>query len=149
MAMKIERIKVWAASIEDKPGALARKLTGLAQAHANLEFVFSRVLGQPAGTGVVCVTPLKGATQLRAAKALGFEHLSRINTVRVETPDAPGVASQLTEKIAAAGLNLRGFSANAHGKTGVIYLAFESGADAATAVRALRKSGKTKVKSKK
>jgi hypothetical protein len=142
MAMKIERIKVWAASIEDKPGALARKLTGLAQASANLEFIFSRVLGQPAGAGVVCVTPLKGAAQLRAAKALGFENLTRINTVRVETPDAPGIASKLTERIAAAGLNLRGFSASAHGKKGVIYLAFESGADAVRAMRVLKKRGK-------
>jgi len=142
MALKIERIKVWAASIEDKPGTMARKLSGLAKAGANLEFIFARVLGQPAGAGVVCVTPLKGPAQIRAAKALGFEDLTRINTVRIETPDAPGIAARLAERIAAAGLNLRGFSANSHGRQGVIYLAFESGADATTAMRVLKKSGK-------
>ena len=139
MAMKIERIKVWAASIEDKPGALAAKLKALARAGADLEFVFARTLGEPTGAGVACITPLKGAAQIRAAKAVGFEDLTRINTVRIETPDAPGVAAKVTEKIAAAGLNLRGFSASAHGKKGIIYLAFESGADAATAVRVLKR----------
>jgi len=142
MAMKIERVKVWAASIEDKPGAMAGKLMGLAQAGANLEFIFARVLGEQPGTGVVCVTPLKGAAQLRAAAALGFQNLTRLNTVRIETPDAPGVAAKLAEKIASAGLNLRGFSASCHGKQGVIYLAFESGADVATAVRVLKKNGR-------
>ncbi|MGD0091132.1 MAG: amino acid-binding protein [Planctomycetota bacterium] len=139
MAMKIERVKVWAVSLEDKPGALAAKLAALAQAGADLEFVFARTLGEPAGTGVACVTPLKGPAQIRAAKAAGFEDLSRINTVRIETPDAQGVAARLTEKVAAANLNLRGFSASAHGKKGIIYLAFESGADAAAAVRVLKR----------
>lgn len=139
MALKVERIKVWAASIADRPGALAEKLTALARAGANLDFIFARSLGEQPGAGVVCVTPLKGAVQIRAAKAVGFAHFTRIHTVRVEAPDAPGLASRVAQRLAQAGLNLRGFSASAHGKRGVIFVAFDSGADAAQAVRALKR----------
>ena len=40
--MKIERTDVWAAELEDKPGALARKLNALADAGADVEFVIAR-----------------------------------------------------------------------------------------------------------
>ena len=73
---------------------------------------------------------------------MGFESLTRIHTVRVESSDSPGLAARVAEKIAAAGLNLRGFTASAHLGKGVIYLAFDSGADATAAVRALKKQGK-------
>jgi hypothetical protein len=139
MALKISQAKVWAASMDDKPGALAEKLAALADVGANLECIFARSLNERPGSGIVFLMPLQGAKQIRAAEALGFECISRIFTVRVEAPDAPGLASTVARKVAAAGLNLRGFSASVHGKKGVIYLAFDSGADAAAGIRALKR----------
>ncbi|MCY3019259.1 MAG: amino acid-binding protein [Planctomycetota bacterium] len=139
MAWKVTRIKIWAASIEDKPGALAGKLTTLAKAGASLEFAFARRAPEKPGTGVVFVTPLQGAGQLRAARAAGFQTISRVHGVRVEAPNMKGVGACLTHRLAAAELNLRGFSAVGRGKQAVVYLAFDSEADAAAAVRALKK----------
>ena len=42
MALTVGRVTVWAASIDDRPGGLAERLTALADAGANLEFVISR-----------------------------------------------------------------------------------------------------------
>ena len=139
MAWKVTRIKTWAASIEDKPGALADKLTALAKAGASLEFALARRAPEKPGTGVVFVTPLKGAAQLRAAKATGFQTIGRVHGVRVEAPNMKGVGACLTHRLAAAGINLRAFSAVGRGKQAVIYLAFDKAADAAAAVRALKK----------
>ena len=42
MALKVKGVDVWVASIQDRPGAVAEKLRGLADAAASLEFVISR-----------------------------------------------------------------------------------------------------------
>ncbi len=41
MALKVDRVDTWAVSIEDKPGGLASKLSALAAAGVNLEFVIA------------------------------------------------------------------------------------------------------------
>jgi len=139
MALRITRVKLWAASIEDKPGGLAEKLAALADAGANLEIVFARRAGEQPGTGVVFLAPLKGAAQLRAAKTAGFETIKRIHSVRVEVQDSPGLTAKITRKVGAAGINLRGFSATALNKRALIHMALDTAADAAKTVRVLRK----------
>jgi hypothetical protein len=47
---------------------------------------------------------------------------------------------KMTRTLADAGINLRGLSAAALGRRAVTYLAFDSGADADTAIRVLKKS---------
>ena len=42
MALNVKQVKVWSASIEDKPGSLVGNLDILAKAGANLEFVIGR-----------------------------------------------------------------------------------------------------------
>ena len=61
MALNVKQVKVWSASIEDKPGSLARKLDILTKTGANLEFVIGRRAPEKPGTGVVLVTPIEGA----------------------------------------------------------------------------------------
>ena len=56
----VEREEVWAASIGDKPGALGQKLTALAEAGADLDFIIARRSTEKPGTGVVFVTPRLG-----------------------------------------------------------------------------------------
>ena len=139
MALKVSRIPVWAASIEDKPGGLAGKLGALAKAGANLEFIFARRATDRPGGGVVFLTPVRGATQIRAAKAAGFQSIARVHSVRVEGPDKPGLAAKVTAALGAAELNLRGFSGTGYGKNGVLFLAFDDADDAAKAIRLLKK----------
>ncbi len=42
MELIVEREEVWAAGIEDRPGALANKSAALAEAGADLDFIISR-----------------------------------------------------------------------------------------------------------
>jgi len=139
MTLEVTRTQVWVASLKDRPGALAEKLEGLRAAGANLEFVIARRAPDKPGQGVVFVTPLKGAAQLRAAQAGDFKKSASLHSVRVSGSDRPGVGAQITAALAAAGINLRGLSAGAIGKRFVAHLALDSAADATKAIRALKK----------
>jgi len=139
MKLKVTRVDVWAAGILDKPGSLAGKLAPLAAAGANLEFVIARRAPEKPGTGVVFVTPVKGAAQLRAAKRAGFRKARSLHSVRIEGQDRPGLGAKLTGALADARINLRGLSAAAIAKRCVVHVAFDTSADAAKAASILKK----------
>jgi hypothetical protein len=139
MALNVTRADVWAASIEDRPGGLAEKLAALAEAGAQLEFVVARRASEKPGTGVVFLTPLKGAAQLKAAKKAGFEKTKSLHSLRVDGPDRAGLGAELTQALAQAGINVRGLSAAAIARRCVMHLALDSAADAAKAMRLLKR----------
>jgi hypothetical protein len=137
--LKVSRAETWAAMIDDRPGALADKLAALATAGANLEFVLARRAPEQRGSGVVFVTPLKGAKQVKAADAAGFQKTDGLHSVRVEGADKPGMGAKLTRALAEAGINLRGLSAAAIGKRCLIHVALDTEKDAAKAAAVLKK----------
>ena len=137
MAFTVSRVDVWAATIKDRPGGLDAKLAALAAAGADLEFVIAR-RAKP-GTGVVFVTPLKGAGQCRAARKAGFEKTKSLHSVRIEGPDKPGQGTKITAALAAAGVNLRGLSAASIGRKFVCHIAVDESKDATKALRLLKK----------
>jgi len=147
MALKVSRVDTWAATIEDRPGGLARKLAALAAGGANLEMVIARrthnkpglPAGRQAGMGVVFVAPIKGARATRAAVAAGFAKAASLHSVRAEGPDRPGLGAAITRALAGAGINLRGLTAAAIGRKCVVYLAIDTAEDAARAAGILRK----------
>jgi hypothetical protein len=138
MEMLVERVDVWAANIEDRPGALAGVLTALREAGADLQFAISR-RGDKPGTGVVFVTPLQNDREIRAATQVGFNVAHALHSIRIFGPDRPGVGAELTQKLADAGINLRGFSASAIGRQFVAYVALDTAEDAAKAEAILKK----------
>ncbi len=139
MKLNVSRTDTWAAVIDDRPGGLAEKLEALAQAGANLEFLIARRAPEKRGTGVVFVTPLKGAGQIKAAEAAGFQKTPSLHSLRVQGPDKRGMGAKLTKALAKAGVNLRGLSAAALGKQYVLHLALDKAKDAAKAAAVLRK----------
>ncbi len=139
MKLKVSRTDTWAATIEDRPGGLADKLTALAAAGANLEFLIARRAPEKRGSGVVFVTPLKGAKQIKAAEAAGFRKTASLHSLRIEGADKPGMGAKLTQALADAGINVRGFSAAALGKQYVTHLALDTAKDAAKAAAVLKK----------
>ena len=139
MALKVSRVDVWAATIKDKAGGLAEKLAPLAQSGANVEFVIARRAPDKPGNGVVFLTPLRGAAQLRAAKKAGFSKSKGLHSLRIEGTNKSGVGAMITEALGAAGVNLRGLSAAAVSKRFVAHLALDTAADAAKAMRILKK----------
>lgn len=138
MKLDISRVDVWAVSIKDRPGGLAEKLDALAQAGANLEFVIARRAPEKKGTGVVFVTPIKGARQIKAAKKAGFVKTASLRGLRIAAVDKPGLGAKLTKQFGEAGINLRGMSGAAIGKRAIFHLAFDSNTDASKAMRILK-----------
>lgn len=139
MERLVERVDVWAASIEDRPGGLALVLGALRDAGANLQLIIARRAPDKPGTGVVFVTPLQGDREIRVAAQAGFNMTQSLYSVRVMGADRPGVAAELVEKLADGGINLRGFSACVIGKQFVAFAAVDSLSDADRAMQILRK----------
>jgi hypothetical protein len=138
MALKAEKVDTWAASIKDEPGGLAVEMEALAAAGVNLEFMIARRAPDKPGTGVVFVTPIKGAAQCRAARKAGFEKSKSLNTLRVEGANKAGLAAKMTQALGDKGINLRGFSAAAIGLKFVGHVAVDTAAEATKAARILR-----------
>lgn len=126
MDVLVEREDVWAASVEDKAGALGAKLSALAAAGADLGFIIVRRAPEKPGTGVVFVTPLRGDQEVQAAAAVGFAVTSSLHSIRVEGQNEPGVAAILTKVIGDAGISMRGFSAAVLGPRYVAHISVET-----------------------
>jgi len=131
----VEREDVWAASIEDKPGALSQKLTVLAEAGADLDFIVARRSPEQPGTGVVFVTPLRGDKEVEAGSALGFTVTQHLHSLRIEGTNEPGLAGKLTQQIGAAGVNLRGLSGAVIGTKFVLHVGVDTAEDAAKVIK--------------
>ena len=137
MSIKIERTEVWVAELEDQPGALARKLSVLADAGSDLEFVIARRAPEKPGTGIVFLTRLTGNAQVNAARENGFSVTDRLYSIRIVGENKPGMGAELTSKLGSAGINLRGLSAGVVGDGFIMHLAFDTEEDATEAIRIL------------
>jgi hypothetical protein len=138
MELIVERVDVWAASIKDEPGGLASVLAGLRDAGADLNFILARRAPEKPGTGVVFVTPLRGDLEVAAAASLGFNVTNSVQSVSVEGPNEPGIASRILEKLAAAGINLRGVTCGIIGVRFIMYVGLDSAEDADKVVEILQ-----------
>lgn len=142
MSFQINKVDVWVAEVQDRPGALAEKLAAVSDAGANLEFVIGR-RDRP-GMGLVFLAPLKGAAQVKAAKQVGLAKAATMHSLRLTGPDRPGLGMQITEALADAGINMRGLSAAAIGRQHITYFAFDTAADARKASTVLKKALKAR-----
>jgi hypothetical protein len=140
MDLLVESADVWAATIEDRPGGLGEVLATLREAGADLQFIIARRAPETPGKGVVFVTPLQGDREIRAAADVGFNVTRKLHSVRVMGRDRPGVAAELTQKLADGRINLRGFSASVVGTQFVAYVAVDSLEEANKAIAILEKA---------
>ena len=132
----VEHVDVWAATIEDRPGGLAQALATLRDAGADLQLIIAR-RAEP-GKGVVFVTPLRGDREIGGAAQVGFNVTHTLHSVRVMGRDRPGVAAELTQKLADGRINLRGFSLSVIGKQYLAYAAVDSLSDANKVIEILK-----------
>lgn len=140
MDLIVEKVDVWAASIKDEPGSLAGLLTGLREAGADLNFILARRAPEKPGTGVLFVTPLRGDVEVAAAASLGFNVTNSVHSVSVEGPNEPGIASVILEKLAAAGINLRGVSCGIIGAKFIMYIGLDSAKIAEKVIEVLKQA---------
>jgi predicted amino acid-binding ACT domain protein len=140
MDLLVEKVDVWAAPIQDRPGALAELLKTLHDAGADLQFVIARRAPEKPGTGVVFVTPLQGDREIRAASQVGFNVTQSLQSIRIMGLDKAGIVAQLTRALAESGINLRGLSASVIGSQFVAYAGVDSPGDVIKAMDALARA---------
>ena len=138
MDLLVERVDVWAATIEDRPGGLAQALATLRDAGADLQFIIARRT-EPS-KGVLFVTPLQGDREVAAAAQVGFNVANTLHSVRVMGRDRPGIAAELTQKLAEERINLRGFSGSVIGTQFLAHVAVDSLEDANKVIKILEKA---------
>jgi hypothetical protein len=149
MKLDITKQTVWAASIPNQPGGMAKVLQPLADAGVDLEFVIARRQHQEDGGGVIYLTGLNGQKQTRAAKQAGFQKTQDLHGLRVTATNRPGLAAQLSSAVGEAGINLRGFSAAAIGSRCVMNFAFDAASDSTKARQAIQRAAGTESTGKK
>jgi hypothetical protein len=141
MSFKMQRVHVFHAEVEDKPGGISGKLKKLAEAGAHLEYVYSqRSLDKP-GIGDLYVAPLHGANEQAAAREVGMHQVSEPIVMRVEGDDKAGLGGRLTQAWEMAGINLHGLVMSVIGNKFVGYATFDSVADANRAATILAELG--------
>jgi hypothetical protein len=130
MGFKLDRVHVWAGEVADTAGGVSSKLALLAQAGANLEYIYTRRLEDKPGAGVLYVAPVTGPLAVRAARSAGLHETDTPVVLRVEGDNALGLAHRLTQKWATEGLSLHGLMMSVMGERFVGYVSFDTVADA-------------------
>jgi hypothetical protein len=141
MSFKLDRVHVWSGEVADQAGGVASKLAFLAQAGANLEYVFTKRLPDKPGCGVLYVAPVTGPTQVRAARSAGLNEVPTPVVRRIEGDNEAGLAHRLTEQWAVAGISLQGLMMAVVGGKFVGYASFDTVEDANRAAQILADLG--------
>jgi len=141
MSFKWDRVQVWSCETPDQPGATAAKLSFLAQAGANLEFIYTKRITDKPGTGLLYVAPITGPAQQRAAKAAGLNETDDPAVRRIEGDNEAGLAHRLTQHWELANISLQGLTLCVLGEKFVGYVAFDSSTDANRAAQILVELG--------
>lgn len=130
MSFKLDRVHVWRGEVADQAGGVAAKLSFLAQAGANLEYIQSNRVPDKPGFGELFVAPITGSLATRAARSADLHEVSLPIVLRVEGDNAAGLAHRLTIQWATEGLSLHGLMMSVLGDKFVGYVSFDSVADA-------------------
>jgi hypothetical protein len=141
MGFKLDRVHVWSGEIQDQAGGIAQKLAPLAQAGANLEYIYTRRQPDKPGTGMLFVAPITGPSQVRVARAAGLAESQDQVVLRVEGDNQAGLAHRLTQQWALAGINLQGLTMSVLADKFIGYASFDSVTDANRAAQILADLG--------
>ena len=141
MSFKMQRVHVFHAEIEDKPGGIAARLKRLAEAGAHLEYIYSQRSITKPGVGDLYVAPLHGTSELSAARQAGMHEVGEPIVMRVSGDDKAGLSGRLTQTWEMAGINLHGLVMSVVNGKFVGYLTFDTVSDANKAATILAELG--------
>ncbi len=141
MSFKLDRVTLWSGEVADQVGGAATKLSALAQAGANLEYVFTKRLPDKPGKGVLYVAPVTGPAQVKAARAVGLHEADHPVVRRIEGINEAGLAHKVTQQWAIAGISLQGLTMAVLNNSFVGYAAFDTVEDANRAAQILADLG--------
>lgn len=141
MKFRLDRVHVWAGEVEDRAGGVAAKLATLAEAGANLNFIFTQRRPDKPGLGILYVAPLSSAEQIRAAKSIGLHEVHDPVVIRVEGDNEAGLGYRLTREWAKAGISFHELTMVVMNGKFVGYAAFDTVKDSNHAAEILADLG--------
>ena len=144
MSFKMDRVHVWSAIVVDEPGGVAEKLAHLAEAGADLDYIYTERRNHPPGTGELMVAPLGGGKLRKAAIDAGFREVFTPIVMRIEGDNTAGLAHRLKLEWARAGINLHGATLAVLGSKFLGYVTFDTVEDANRAAMILAELGLTR-----
>src|SRR5947208_1547759 len=138
MALRIQKVEVFAAELRDQPGDMARVLGDIAASGGSVDCIIARRQPEKPGTGVAFISPGRGKKSQAGPGAAGLNRAQGVSTLRVEGDDRAGLGAELCRAIADQGLNMRGLSAAVLGGKFVAYFGFDNDQDADRAAAAMK-----------
>jgi hypothetical protein len=144
MAITVKKITLWRAEVGNQPGVLAKTLEPLAKAGADLKVVMGYRHPTADGKATIELFPVSGRKTATAAGRAGLS-AAKIPALMVEGDNKPASGCAITQAIAAAGINMAFFVAQAIGRKFVAVIGFESEDDARKATPAIKKGAKAAV----
>ena len=139
MALSVKKAVLWRREIEHRPGTLAESLKPFAKAGVNLQVVMGYSSPGKGGVHAMEVFPVADAKAEQAAKEAGLHPAKEVHCVTVDGDDHAGIAYEMTNAIASAGINLNFAMLQAVNKRFNAVLGFSSDKDADKAVELLGK----------
>lgn len=128
MSYRVTKEHVWVCVIDDRPGALHQRLEALSASGVNLELIITR--RERHGRALMFVSPLRSEGEIRGAHQAGLSIADSLHNLRIEGPNAVGLAAFITGTLGRHDVNMRGYSAASLGQLHVTNIAFDSASDA-------------------
>jgi hypothetical protein len=134
----VKKFPIWSVEIEDVSGATTGLFKVLADAGADIHFALGRPQNDKPGKAILFVSPI-GKKQEAVARKADFIPRPDVVGVQVDGPNRPGGNFRLTAAIAHANLTVRALVTTVSGDRFTAVFAFQSDADADTAIKTLHK----------
>ncbi len=148
MAITIKKITLWRRDVDNKAGALAQVLEPLARSGVDLQVCMGYRIPGHEDRAVVELAPVTGGKAVKAAQAAGLSAAASIPTLLVTGDNRPGLGHDLAQAIAAAGINMAFLVAQVVGRRYSSIFGFATEADAAAAMKLIKKASGAKRKKK-
>jgi hypothetical protein len=107
MALSVKKAVLWRREIENRPGTLAESLKPFSKAGVNLQIVMGYTSPSRAGSSALEVFPIADAKAEQVAKEAGLHAGHEVHCLVVEGDDRSGVAYDIANAMASAGINLQ------------------------------------------
>ncbi len=144
MALTVKKIELWNVTVENKAGALAKILEPLAEAGTDLEVVMGTSMPGDDGLASIGVFPVKGRKAMAAARGAGLEPAASMPSLLVTGENRAGLGKQMSEALAAAGIDIGIAFAQVVGANFSALFGFAKPEDATRAAALLKKVGAAK-----
>lgn len=139
MPVTVKSISLWRKEVDNQVGSLAHTLEPVTKAGANLQVLMGYRYPGEGTKAAVELYPIAGKKVTAVATEAGLS-ASSIPTLLVEGDDKPGLGHAIAQAIAAAGVNMTFFVAQAVGRKFSAVLGFETKEGAKTAAPLIKKA---------